>query len=354
MTGTMKFYLLAELSGWNLSNKAYTYVDYLKNNKAYQILTENVIKVKSHVSHQATSIIDAYNEITFSLHTIKDCFLLENAINYVALHSFEEYYINPLTIDPNYKGDLTTIGELIFDFKGEEKSLNEIIIDNNYSADDKRECISDQLDYYLDDFDDIVYNSMQKVKTQAAFGNKWDTLKTVIEFILILFLNAFFFFILLFPFPKFQFYFQHFSYNIAMSYITKFYALTLFIFDLFFAIYHSYKSRILEPYNYAKRFLKKHSSQVFDDIFIEKEKMFAYICDAIEEKRPLKDDISKFSKLSSSYIDFQAVINSTQIKDNRMYKILRVLNISLLTVVSIVAIVSLVIYIISIIFQAVI
>lgn len=352
MTGEMKFYLLAELSGWNLSSISYSYQEYLKNNYAYQILENNINEVKKHISKNAQAIVDAYNEITFKVNTVKDCFLLENAINYVALHSFEEYYINPLTINPNYNGRLTTIGELIFDFKGEERPLNEIIKDENYSDEDKKETVYLQLEKYLDDADDLVYASIENVKNQASYKNGSSIIKFILEYLVILSLNISYLFMMIIPFKKYQFFYLNFENNSVMAYTLLFYTISLLAYDLVFVLFHSYRAKILEPYNFAKRFLNKYSSKVFDDLISTKDKLYNYISGAINEKLELQNDIKDFSKLSSSYIDFEAVLSSSSLKNKKTYKVFKAINLSFMSIASIVGLISLIVYILGIIFNA--
>ncbi len=353
MTGEMKLYLLAELSGWNCTSYAYSYYDYLKNNKAYQILESNINEVKKHISRKAEAIVDAYNEITFQPSNVKECFLIENAINYVALHSFEEYYVNPLTINPNYKGRLLTIGELIFDFKGEERPLNDIILDESYSDELKKEAVYLQLEQYLDDANDLVYSSLENVKNEATYKIKTSVYKVAFECLLIIIFNVLYAFMLCYPYKDFQYFFTAFESNKVTSYVVLLFSFFLFAYDLIFTIFHSYKAMILEPYNYAKRFLNKHASKVFDDLYDTKEKLYNYISGAIKEKIVLTNDIKDFSKLSSSYIDFEAVLNASKLKGKKTYKVLRTADLSFLTLTSIIALLSFIIYLVNLIFKSI-
>ena len=351
MTGEMRFYLLAEMSGWNCTSYSYSYSDFLKNSNAYKILTENIHEVKKHITHRAESILQAYDEITFSPKNVKDCFIIETAINYVALHSFEEFYINPLTINPYYDGRIKSIGELMIDLKGDEVSINELISNENTSVEEKKEIVYNQLENYLDDADDLIYNSLEKIKSEAITSNRFASFKFFMEFFFVLFLNSFLAFMFIYNFQQFTFFFTNFQYNKVMSYIAVIFPMMVFIYDIVFAIYHSYRANILEPYNYAKRFLKIHADRVFDDLYDEKERLFNYISTAIDNKITLENDITSFSKLSSSYVDFQAVLSSSQLKRKKRYRFLKGMDLSISTVAVLVGVVSLIIYLLGIIFQ---
>lgn len=351
MTGDMKFYLLAEEGGWNCSSIAHSYTEFLNNSKAYQIIIENIPVVEKHISHRAKSILDAYNEITLKPETVKDCFILENAINYVALHSYEEYYLNPLTIDPNYSGNITSIGQLIFDYKGKEVPLNDIILDETTSNEEKKDYVYAQLEYYLDDIDDLVYSSLEETKKEIETNKSNSILSLTFEVILTILLNVILFIMFIYHYDGANYFIYHFEKDKTMSYFYLLYSSSLLLYDITFAIYHSYKAKILEPYNYAKRFLKKNSDKVFDDLYQSKDKLFNYITGAINEKIILQNDIKDFSKLSSSYIDFQAVLNSSKLKSKKTYKVLKSIDITFLTLTSLISIISLIMYIISIIFQ---
>ena len=126
------------------------------------------------------------------------------------------------------------------------------------------------------------------------------------------------------------------------------YFLILFLYDFFFLLFHSYRSRIYEPYNYARRFLKKNQEKLFQDIQDEKDKLYAYISLAITNHVTLKNDIKDFSKLSSSYIDFKSVNEVSAKANGRFYKIRHTLKNSFATLAGILCLILFTLFLISV------
>ena len=107
MDGKMKFYLLAELSGWNCQAYLKDERKKVQESESLSILKDNVRKAKGHLSGKAREVVRSYENLRIDPKTIYQAFLIENSIDYLALHSFPEYYINPLAIDPDYEGEIT-------------------------------------------------------------------------------------------------------------------------------------------------------------------------------------------------------------------------------------------------------
>ena len=353
MDNSLKFYLLAESFGWDCTSKIIDYKNMLLESKNYKLLSNNIKEVKSHLSSQAQALCSAYENLNLEPFSVKDAFIIENTINYMTLHSFPEYYLNPLAIDPNYDGSLTTIGDLVFDLAGKEMTLNEIILDDVVTIEDKKLDVNTQLEYYLTDMNNLVNSSIEIINSRG-FSTRprvKDILLFSLEIVLLAFINIVPIFIFTFPFKEFRSLIYNFQSEYFMSYMIFILPVLVFLHNITFIIFHSYKARISEPYNYAIRFLRKNKSSLFDDIKKEKEKMFAYISEAIENHFVLKNDITDFSKLSSSYIDFKAVLEVSTLKKKTSYIALRTSLYASSTVTTIFAIASFIIFLLSYIFN---
>lgn len=352
MDDTLKFYLLAEESGWDCSTYAFEYGRDIRKSSAYQLFSYNVIEARKHISYRAKAIVKSYESFRPDPLTVQDAFVLDSQLNYLALHSFPEFYINPLSLDPNYQGEVSTIGDLMFEYEGKEVPLNEIILDENHSAEVKKEDVRRQLDTYLKDMNMVVDES-QKIIRKRAFSEINDTkgrMYAILEAVLVFLLNLAL--LVLFCLRRndiMQYYYQP-DPSIITTYLMFLYPVSVLTADFFFALFHTYKARISEPFNYAKRFLKKNSASVYEDIAEEKERLFDYIAGAINNRITLKNDIHDFSKLSSSYVDFDAVLNVSHLREKKLFKTLHALNFAFLTITSIIGIVFLVVLLLSVIF----
>ncbi|MFA6862192.1 MAG: hypothetical protein WCR56_07495 [Bacilli bacterium] len=354
MDGLLKFYLLAEESGWNCSSYAFEYGPKIKDSQSYKILQSNLPEIRKSISGRANDIVVKSDSLRFDPKSVADCFILENKVNYLALHSFPEYYLNPLTIDPNYNGEVKSLGDLVFDYQGQECTLNDIILNDKDSLEIKKAEVNQQLEYFLSDANTLVYSSLAIVKKNAFSSQKNkknQIIGTILEILLFISLNVFFAVMCIYPFPTFRLFLYYPDPSRVMTYLWYLYPILLFLFDLAFIVFHSYRAKISEPYNYAVRFLRKNSAKVFDDLRNGKEKIFDYIAGAINNRLVLKNDIKDFSKLSSSYIDFKAVINVSSLKEKRPYKVLRSLNVSFGTLAAVMGAISLIVFILGIAFN---
>lgn len=328
MRNEMYFYLLSEMTNWNCSEYAYQYKSDLYSSQSFAILNANLIEAKKHYSAKAKNIVDRANSLTMQPKDVKDYFLTEIEIDYLALNSFPEYYINPLMIDPDYHGSLNTIGELMFEIKGNNLPLNEIIVDEKTPNDEKKEAISNQLDSYLNDMLNFTQETISKV-SQRAFINEETPKQKIFEYISLVFFFLTLgemFFIYAYPFTSIQ----DAMFSVDNTKISSFFMLStmiLFIIYLFvFFIYHSYRAKIGEPFNYARRFLSKRSDIIFKEQRKSRNQLQEYIDNAIDSKEPLKDDITSFSNFSTAYIDFDDVFSVDTLKKRKPYKVLHFLN----------------------------
>ncbi len=353
MEDYLKFYFLAEESGWDCTSYAFQYRDKLLSSGTYQVITINLLSAKNHLGEKAQQLCEQFASLDKEPKTLKDVFILENTLNYLALNSFPEYYLNPLAINPRYSGDVTTIGELIFDIQGHEKSLNEWILDETIPLDVKKEEINNQLDYYLNDMNQLVSKSLDIVKKRAfSKGNdRKESISRIIEYTSFVMLHICLFLLIVYPFEEFRSCLYMMNSGKVMSFIWILFPLSIFLYDIFFILFHCYKSAISEPYNYARRFLKKNVNKVYEDIKNKKEELYNYICGAINNRITLKNDIKDFSKLSSSYVDIEKVITADELKKKKPYQILHFLLFAFGTLAYLMAAFSIIIYVLGMVFQ---
>lgn len=349
MDDNLKFYLLAEMSGWDCSLYAFKYKEKLVSSTAYKILSVNALQTKNYLGESAKKITNEFENINLEPKTIKEAFIIENKLNYLALHSFPEFYINPLSINPNYMGEINSIGDLIFEVQGQDMKLNDMIIDDTIPLDIKKEAVNERCDYFLEEMNILVNDSLNALKKKAfaSDSERKDNLLTILEAFLFISIN----FLLLFFFTYPSHYFRQAIYvkdlTKAMTYLVYIEPICTLIYDFIFVFYHSYKAKISESYNYARRFIKKNSLKLFDDIKEKKEELNSYINAAITNRIILKNDIKDFSKLSSSYVDYNKVLGASQLKKNKLYRILRILLYIFATISFLVTIITLIIYLVS-------
>lgn len=356
MDNELKFYLLAETTGWNASTYAYDYRSKLTTSDAYRILSYNILEVKHHLNTEAKKIVEEYSSLKLEPINLRDAFIVQTRVNYLALHSFPEYYLNPLSISPTYSGDVTSIGELMIENENIEMSINDLIFDETITIDRKKEIVQEKVLFYLDEMNQLVYDST-KITTNKAFkndnkNNAFQLVRDIASQMTFFLSNVFLFFTLICPSIPYWNAFYTLQRDSFLTYISLIFQIMVLLNDIIYIIFHSYKGRISEPFNYAKRFLKKRTKTVLDDIKETADDLYDYIVGAILNKFRLENDIKNFSKLSTSYVDLTEVINVSNLKEKKPYKVLNNLSTAFITITGIILIVTFFSYIFSFIFGA--
>lgn len=326
MENRMKFYYLAEKSGWNMSSYAFSYRPSLGELASYKVLSVNVIEAKDHRAASAQNIVKEFEGLKLEPRTIEETFILETKLNYLALHSYPEYYLNPLAIDPNYSGDVTSIGELMVDSKGKDYSINELIQSDEIPLEEKKDALREKCAFWLEEMDELVGESIKTVKERAFSDKKRSRGKQrtfrILDIVSCVAVNLFFLFQLLIPCQTYWECFYSPSADHVLSYVSYLFPIFLFLYDIVFLIYHTYSTRISEPYNYARRFLYRHGERVYEDIQQEEERLLLSLLGAVNDKILLENDITSYSKLSSSYVDFVAVFEAEKLRKGKVYRTL--------------------------------
>ena len=350
MDNNLKFYLLAEKSGWNCSTYAFEYRKKLQSLSSYQILSYNVIEARKHLSKEAKAIVNEYDGMKLEPRTLEECFITETKINYLCLHSFPEYYINPLSINPEYKGEITTIGDLMINVQGKDMRINEMIMDEKIAPALKKEAVKDRINDYVSDMNELVGSSIRNIQRNARKNKGQNRIAGIVPYIeltLFIILNFFFFFILLYPQNHYWECFYNPRSNYVMTYISYLLPTSILIYDFFFSLFHTVRASINEPIRYARRFLKYHSEKIYDDILLHSEKLYDYLSGAINNHLRLQNDIHDFSRLSTSYIDFDKVEQVPYLKKKKGYKAIRTLCYIFTTLASLIGFFSFIIYLYS-------
>lgn len=307
-----KFYLLAEISGWNCSNYTEEYGSKIQNSSSYRTLKYNIPEAEGVFTQDAKELIENYNNLDFNPSTIKECFLLEEKVNYLALHSDPRFYINPFSIVPNYIGSISSIGDLALSINGKDTTINEIIFDDNITIEDKKKVVEEKVDYYLYDFEQLVSEAIGNAKSRTNQERKTQNKffkRTVMKFFLDIFLVTFLLFVFTFPNNLFFSNLYNNDYTKLLTYVSYIYPIMCFITLIIDVSFYSYRARIYEPINYARRFLKKNSDLLFQSLKKQKEKLLDYIFGAIQARIELINDLSDFSILSSSYVSLDKIVN---------------------------------------------
>jgi succinate dehydrogenase hydrophobic anchor subunit len=324
MDSEKKFYLLAELSGWNCTPYCKGYGETIKKSNSYRVLSYNIPEAKKHLSGKARVLCDSYQKINLEPESVKDCFLVENAVNYLALHSYPAFYLNPLAIDPGYQGEVSSIGDLIISYKGGEKTINEIILDDKTVPEEKKKEVDRAFDGYLADMDLLAERSIRSL-TPALGKNKEDTHERRIAYVDSIFslvFVVFFLFLLLNPNESFYALLYAPNWGKAMTYVLLIYPIFLFLFLFVTLFYHSYADKTLESYHYARKFVRKNQDVLYSDLKNGKERLYDYVAGAINSRIILKNDITDFSLLSTSYIDYRNVLLTKASRNKKMYRTL--------------------------------
>ena len=84
MDNTLKFYLLAEIGGWDTSAYAFKYRSSYSKSKAYQVLSYNVLEAKNHLSKDAQDVVKEFENLKIEPRSLSEAFVLETKINYQA------------------------------------------------------------------------------------------------------------------------------------------------------------------------------------------------------------------------------------------------------------------------------
>lgn len=353
MDSRMKFFLLCELVGWNVTPELKDEKERLEESPARKILEENVKEARKHFSGRAKEVCRSYEKLRIDPKSLYQSFVTETTLDYLALHSFPEYYLNPFAVDPDQECPLDTIGELIVDVQGKEMSINEIILDETIPAPVKKEAVDRKLEGDLADMERIVDDSLKAIERNRMI-NKSSSLRTALRILeIVFFVLAQVFLVLLYTLP-FEIFFSYVVSPVptrTMSYVAYGYPALLLLYDLSFVLFHSYRSRVREPYEYAVRFLSRFSESIFESIRETKEKLFDYLCGAINNRIELKGDIKDFSRLKDAYVDFRSVLLSEEFKKERSYRLLRSLLLTMTTLMALFFVFSVVLYLLGSILQ---
>ncbi len=325
MKDELRFKLFSEIVGNDERNSIKNYDSILKGSEAYKILSYNIIDARKSRTRKAKALVYSFDNLTFKPKDVKNTFKLEIMLNYLALHSFPEYYLNPLAISPNYQGEVNSIGDLYIDYPKGDRTINSIIESQEETLSEKKEQIKKYIQYCKDDMSSIIQESLDTIQKSVFLKSdkKIIFLQEYLEDFLFICFNFFLVFFLIFPFEDFQNLYLYFRPDKVSGYIAWIYPLFTFFYDIIFIIFHSYKAKIMEPFNYARRFLKRSEFKIYQDVEQKGNALYDYIYGAVKNRIQLKNDILEFSMLSSSYIDYEAILEAEKKKRSRQFILLK-------------------------------
>lgn len=325
MKDELRFKLFSEIVSNDERSSIKNYDAILKGSEAYKILSYNIIDARKSRTRKAKALVYSFDNLTFKPKDVKDAFKLEIMLNYLALHSFPEYYLNPLAISPNYQGEVNSIGDLYIDYVKGDRTINSIIESDEETLGEKKEQIKKYIQYCKDDMATIIQESIDTI--QKSLFHKSDKkivfLQEYFESFLFICFNFFLLFFLIYPFSDFQNLYLYFRPDKISGYIAWIYPIFTFVYDVVFMLFHSYKAKIMEPFNFAKRFLKRSEFKIYQDVEQKGNALYDYIYGAVKNHIQLKNDILEFSMLSTSYIDYEAILEAEEKKKSKSFVILR-------------------------------
>ena len=123
-----------------------------------------------------------------------------------------------------------------------------------------------------------------------------------------------------------------------------------YVFDIVFVLFQSYRARLRESFDYARRFLAKNADTIYETIRETRDDLYDYICGAINNRMALLGDIKDFSRLKDAYIDLRSVLLFDNLKKKRTYLLSKGLLLMMTTIAVIAFAFSFIVYLLGAIF----
>ena len=137
--------LLMEASGINCYKVVQQLSISLKNSPVY---IESMIKLQQASLTYLPSLMYEYaslRDLDFAVTNMMDYASLETHVFEYAIHSFVNWWVNPFEKEQPKDCPLS-IGQLLIDYKGEILTIDELIVNNDISDEDKIEIVSKRID----------------------------------------------------------------------------------------------------------------------------------------------------------------------------------------------------------------
>ena len=139
-----KVLLLAEILGIDTNKYVEKYLDELRGSKIFMRLCSDVSKARNIDSYKSQLLIDEFEAIDFSkINTLSKVFVLYAHIYYLVDKFEEEDSINPFFYNDDFD-KIKTIGEISINFDNKKYTLNDMILDERYTATYKIDYVKEQ------------------------------------------------------------------------------------------------------------------------------------------------------------------------------------------------------------------
>lgn len=162
-----KAILLAEFLKVDVSQYLPDFVSKLLVSPQYLQLQSLMKKLKESKSSIPDELVVAYEKIKINeIDTIQDAMIAYGNINYCLRLVQNGYLINPLLYNPQVK-IINQIGDILIDFDGKNKTLNEVITIDGYTNRYKLQAIKSTLEYWKKDLNDKVLDPLYRVNLKT-------------------------------------------------------------------------------------------------------------------------------------------------------------------------------------------
>lgn len=306
--------LLMEASGINCYKVVQQLSVSLKNSPVY---IESMIKLQQASLTYLPSLMYEYaslRDLDFAVTNMMDYASLETHVFEYAIHSFVNWWVNPFEKEQPKDCPLS-IGQLLIDYKGEILTIDELIVNNDISDEDKIEIVSKRIDGWHKDQVFRMTNVIDEVKSRDRRAGGLRFIESFLSVLLLLFSN--FFSLYLFSNGLMR----EFLISPDWSYLST-YALFIpivgtLIYDILFATIFSIKSRRDSGFDYVLNFSKNKSVQLLNKIDKLAGNLMSYLVEHIKDKMILdKDSINRFVFEESTKI--KSMLKITRQKNHRI------------------------------------
>lgn len=348
MNNIDKAIYLASKIGANFANFDTTYIQDILTSKEYKILLDNIKWTKNFNTQKAINLQDDFKALNYDIKNIEESIILSSRVNYLALVSFENYYLNPF-MKTNFKVRTNSIGDLMLLYDGKLASINDVILDTNHTDNYKMKILSNKCNEYASEI--ISKNSFDLSLTNSNKGIKNFIRKTYFINILkcIFSLAAFIASLLVFILDN-EVLKEYISYHNESNIYT--YTISLFLIGTYLSVFFllinlCYISNFFYPYFYFKHELKTKINKNVKKILKSSADLTYYLLIAVKEKKILKDDINSFNTDIISNDEFVNYANMYTFKEKHTYSALVYLYLLSNLIMLVGLVISLVIYFVS-------
>lgn len=291
-----KVLLFCEVMGQDTSPYVVKYVEELRSSEVFLRLCDNVAKARTINSYKAQRLIDEFELIDFSsVTTLQKFYQLDAKIHYLLSNSEATDYINPFFYSEE-SDQITTVGQISIDFDCKRFSLDDMILDERYTARYKVECIKEcYIDWRKEVKEKVISPLQSLIIERDAIAPKPKMFD--MEFLLYAFATLGANLVLLFaPLVPSHFILSLYAGNVRwwFSALFSLIVVALFLLDIYFILAINLRLGRTRIYRKALRALRC-PDRIMRNIDLKCEELYAYILHGIDEKRLLKKNLKTFA-----------------------------------------------------------